>query len=137
MLQAVFGVGSEYFPESIWKIYVINTPLIFRAGWAMVKGWVHPITQAKINIFGSPADARKVMLTHGLNDDALPAWLGGTHPGKPTFEYLKETIANNCAGAAAAAGGASAAATSMTLLNGEPGVEVAAAADRIGPLASV
>lgn len=32
ILQAVFGVGADYFPESIWKIYVINTPMIFRVG---------------------------------------------------------------------------------------------------------
>jgi hypothetical protein len=31
IIQQIFKVGSDYFPESIWKIYVINAPFIFRA----------------------------------------------------------------------------------------------------------
>ena len=28
--QKIFAVGADNFPESIWKIFVINTPFIFR-----------------------------------------------------------------------------------------------------------
>lgn len=30
IIQRVFGVGGDYFPESVWKIYVVNTPFVFR-----------------------------------------------------------------------------------------------------------
>lgn len=29
-LQKLFAVGGDYFPESIWKIYVVNAPFMFR-----------------------------------------------------------------------------------------------------------
>lgn len=92
----------------------------------MVKGWVHPITQAKMNIFGNPNDAKKVMLSHGLGDDALPKWLGGTCEGTPTFEYLKSTVAKNSQAQQQAATAASAAACSA-----------AAESDRVGKMATV
>lgn len=44
----VMNVGSDFFPESVWKIYVVNAPMIFRAMWGIIKPWVHPITQAKV-----------------------------------------------------------------------------------------
>ena len=32
-LKKVMSVGSDYFPETVWKIYAINTPMMFRAIW--------------------------------------------------------------------------------------------------------
>jgi hypothetical protein len=33
----VFGIGSKYFPETIWKIYLVNGPMVFRAVFSMIK----------------------------------------------------------------------------------------------------
>ncbi len=60
-MQRLFDVGGHFFPESIWKIYVVNAPFLFRSMWAMVKPWIHPITVAKVNITGSPKDCLKKM----------------------------------------------------------------------------
>jgi hypothetical protein len=41
-------VGTHFYPETMWKIYLVNTPMLFRAVWAIVKPWLHPITAAKV-----------------------------------------------------------------------------------------
>ena len=44
MLQKIFALGSNYFPETIWQIYLINSPMVFRAIWSAVKQFLHPLT---------------------------------------------------------------------------------------------
>ena len=51
-LKASNAVFSWHYPESVHRFYIINTPLFFRALWAIVKGWLHPITASKIDILG-------------------------------------------------------------------------------------
>ena len=53
LLKRVADIGTHYFPETAWKIYLINAPFVFRAIWAIIKPWLHPITAAKVNILGS------------------------------------------------------------------------------------
>ena len=52
LLKRIFDVGTHYYPETMWKIYVVNTPMLFRGIWAIVKPWLHPITVAKVNLLG-------------------------------------------------------------------------------------
>lgn len=100
IIKRIFGVGGDYFPESVWKIYVINTPFIFRACWAIVKPWIHPITQAKVNIFGSSKDCVKRMVQNdGIDPEQLPDWCAGTNPGVPIKQILHEYIATAANGA--------------------------------------
>ena len=35
--------------QTMWKIYLVNTPMLFRAVWAIVKPWLHPVTAAKVS----------------------------------------------------------------------------------------
>jgi hypothetical protein len=93
------SVGADHFPESIWKIYVVNTPMIFRAIYGIVRPWIHPITQAKVNIIGSAKDACKTMGEHGFKEESIPKFLGGKCEPRSTYDYLLETIANNQAAA--------------------------------------
>ena len=44
-------------PRQAWKIYVVNAPFALRMGWSVVKALIHPVTEAKIKIIGSTADA--------------------------------------------------------------------------------
>ena len=48
LLKRIFDVGTHFFPETMWKIYLVNTPMLFRAVWAIVKPWLHPVTVAKV-----------------------------------------------------------------------------------------
>jgi hypothetical protein len=31
-VAAAAGLGSTYFPETMWQIYLVNSPMVFRAG---------------------------------------------------------------------------------------------------------
>lgn len=88
VIKHVMDVGANFFPESAWKIFLINAPFMFRAVWAIVKPWIHPITVAKINILGSPKDAIKKMNECGIPSSSVPVWAGGTHPGTPAIDIL-------------------------------------------------
>eukprot|EP00049_Salpingoeca_infusionum_P014971 m.287009 g.287009 ORF g.287009 m.287009 type:complete len:331 (-) comp15786_c2_seq1:1396-2388(-) len=102
ILQKIFSVGADNFPESIWKIFVINTPFMFRGIWAMIKPWIHPITQAKVNIHGSISDAVKAMEKCGIPTAQLPQFMGGASQGTKAFDYLLQKIEENQTAAAQA-----------------------------------
>jgi len=35
------------------KMFIINSPLVFKTVWAVIKGWIDEKTRAKIEILGS------------------------------------------------------------------------------------
>mmetsp|Transcript_6061 Transcript_6061/g.21398 ORF Transcript_6061/g.21398 Transcript_6061/m.21398 type:complete len:114 (+) Transcript_6061:118-459(+) len=92
VLQKIFHIGSTYYPESMWKIYLVNSPLIFRAIWAIIKPWLHPVTLSKIQIIGSAKEAIKKMNEEGIPIEAIPDWMGGKHPGVSTHDYISQII---------------------------------------------
>jgi len=93
LLRRIIDVNSAYFPETVFKFYLINAPLVFRAVWAAVKPWLHPETVAKINILGSSKDALRRMEAEGVPPESLPPWAGGTGRPVRTFDYLRRLIA--------------------------------------------
>eukprot|EP00001_Collodictyon_triciliatum_P168257 29751_1 len=84
--QKIFSLGGTYYPESMWQIYLVNSPMIFRAVWAMVKPWLHPITVNKIQIIGSAKEAIKQMNKQHIPTSAIPKWMGGECEGKSTYD---------------------------------------------------
>ena len=95
VIKQVMDVAANFFPESAWKIYMINAPMLFRAVWTVVKPWIHPITAAKINIVGSPKDALKQMEAVGIPSSSLPEWVGGTNKGVTVYDILNKIIKDN------------------------------------------
>lgn len=93
VLQKIFSLGSAYYPETMWQIYLVNTPMVFRAVWAIVKPWLHPVTVNKIQFCGTLKEAMKKMTAANIPATSLPTWVGGTHDGKLTFEYIEELVA--------------------------------------------
>lgn len=92
LIQRVFSLGSSYFPESMWQIYCINSPAVFRAIWAIIKQFLHPVTVNKVQIIGSYKEALKTMTAQHIPMESLPVWMGGHHPGKRTFDYIQELV---------------------------------------------
>lgn len=54
------------------QLYVCNAPYLFTTVWAVVKGWLDPVTVEKIKILG---DARE--LQDQVPVENLPSTLGG------------------------------------------------------------
>jgi len=92
ILQHLLGIGSHYFPEQMWKIYLINTPIIFRGMWAIIKLWLHPVTVAKVNIVGNEKAAVKKMTEDGIPLSALPDWIGGKNKGWDMAQMVEQYI---------------------------------------------
>mmetsp|Transcript_5540 Transcript_5540/g.10770 ORF Transcript_5540/g.10770 Transcript_5540/m.10770 type:complete len:292 (+) Transcript_5540:81-956(+) len=92
ILQRLLDVGSHYFPEQMWKIYLINTPLLFRGVWTMVKPWLHPITVAKVQMLGKVESAKAKMMADGVPASALPKWCGGISTGTDMRYTVEEQL---------------------------------------------
>jgi hypothetical protein len=48
------GKFSNLYPESLYKLYVINAPFIFSGVWGAISVFIHPVTAAKINVLSNP-----------------------------------------------------------------------------------
>lgn len=94
MIKKIMDYGSDYFPESIWKIYTINTPFGVRMGWGAVRPFIHPVTQAKINITeGTKTCLSKLTENDGCTLDQLPEIVGGTHAGRGLYDVIMDVVA--------------------------------------------
>jgi len=116
--RSVMDIDQWFYPESLQKMYVVNTPWVFKAIWAIVRPWLHPITQSKIQVCGS--GFLDELAADGIGKDQLPECLGGT--GKDLLaefetewiskEMWKEEVKDKAAPAADAAADSSTATTS-------------------------
>jgi hypothetical protein len=83
------SVDSDFYPEMLYRAWIINAPLTLRAIWKMAAPFLNPITRAKFQVVGDvPLDK---MAADGLTLENLPLYLGGTAPNPPGFHY-KEVI---------------------------------------------
>jgi len=52
---------QDCYVERMKRVFMTNTPLIFRTFWAMVKPWLDPVTRNKIVFCGSGKKSRDIM----------------------------------------------------------------------------
>ncbi|PWI72047.1 Sec14 cytosolic factor [Purpureocillium lilacinum] len=67
-------ISQNYYPERLGKLYLINAPWGFSTVWSVVKGWLDPVTVAKINILGSGYQSELLKQVPAEN---LPKEFGG------------------------------------------------------------
>eukprot|EP00635_Sarcinochrysidales_sp_CCMP3193_P014560 CAMPEP_0118913656 /NCGR_PEP_ID=MMETSP1166-20130328/14369_1 /TAXON_ID=1104430 /ORGANISM="Chrysoreinhardia sp, Strain CCMP3193" /LENGTH=322 /DNA_ID=CAMNT_0006853221 /DNA_START=48 /DNA_END=1020 /DNA_ORIENTATION=- len=77
MTKAIMGAANAYFPETMWKCFIINAPFIFRSVYAIVSPFIHPVTKEKIKILAGPAKYLPEMEANGVPKNQLPKALGG------------------------------------------------------------
>ena len=51
-LKLTLTVSTEYYPEILGKLFIINSPMIFMGVWAIIKGWLDEKVRRKITILG-------------------------------------------------------------------------------------
>jgi len=78
-------IHQSFYPECMKTLWIINTPLVFKAIYTAVKAFIHPVTREKFRILGS--DYLQKMAEEGISKDALPKYLGGTGPDPEGFHY--------------------------------------------------
>ena len=95
VVAVILALGGENYPETMRRVYVVNAPSVFKLMWKIAKGMVDPITRDKTRISSEPSQCRNEMLADGVPNDAIPMWLGGTHPGVSLKDYAHEFVRAN------------------------------------------
>jgi len=86
--RSTMDIDQWFYPESVQKLYVINAPWVFKAIWAIVKPWLHPITVSKIQICGS--DHLSELTKDGIAKDQLPEFVGKGCTGTDIMAAFEE-----------------------------------------------
>jgi hypothetical protein len=53
MIKLASTVASDNYPEISGKMFVVNTPMLFKGVWSIVKGFIDEKTRKKITILRS------------------------------------------------------------------------------------
>lgn len=77
-LKISSGITQDYYPELMHKMYIINAGYFFQAAWAVVKVWLDPVTQKKINII---TGSGKKELLQDIEASKLLVEFGGEYKG--------------------------------------------------------
>lgn len=68
-------ISQNYYPERLGKMYLVNAPWGFASVFSVVKGFLDPVTVAKIHVLGS---GYQTELLAQVPKENLPKVLGGT-----------------------------------------------------------
>lgn len=106
VIQKMIQAEGDLFPETVYKMYFINCGWTFRAAWAVVKMFVHPVTQKKIKIMGGKSeylpelqkdvDLKQIPKKYGGQSPKEITWGETTfdEPAKPQFPAKQESVLN-------------------------------------------
>lgn len=73
-VQQASKISQNYYPERLGKLYLINAPWGFSSVFSVVKGFLDPVTVAKIHVLGS--GYQKELLAQ-VPPENLPVEFGG------------------------------------------------------------
>jgi hypothetical protein len=83
-LKSVSAISQDYYPERLGKLYIINAPWGFSSAFSFVKGFLDPVTVAKIHVLGS---GYQTELLNQIPAENLPKQFGGTCECEGGCEY--------------------------------------------------
>lgn len=74
--KQLFTIDEKYYPERLYKTYLINAPWYFTALYRLVSPWIDPKTATKIVVLGSNfLDT----IREDIDDCHIPVEYGGSH----------------------------------------------------------
>jgi len=81
--RILVDILKTYYPETLQYIFMVDSPWIFSACWAIIKQWLNPVTLKKVH-FLKLADLKKYMKSNAIpkgfaeleddNDDSEDEW---------------------------------------------------------------
>lgn len=75
LIKQMTLIDQDNYPEHMGSLFLINTPLPFRAVWKVVKGWMDRRTQEKITVLGASFGKE---LFEICPPESVPEVFGGT-----------------------------------------------------------
>jgi hypothetical protein len=87
MLIRVFKMEGTAYPDSLFALWIVNTPIAFKFVWAALAPTLDPTTKAKVRIVGRGMDE---MNACGIPKEAIPIEFGGKCKGVTSWEKLNE-----------------------------------------------
>ena len=89
----VTGAGS-FFPETAWKLFIVNAPFVFKTAYKVIKPFIHPVTRDKIKILGGKSAYLPEMKKAGIPLSAIPVSMGGTCEDKSIERCIEQLLAD-------------------------------------------
>lgn len=78
IFKRCLAIDQSYFPEVMYRCYIVNCPALFRAVWAAVKPLLDKRIQKKILIYGKvTGKVMDEMVTLFGGEERVPAFMGG------------------------------------------------------------
>lgn len=76
-IKKIMGIDSDFYPETLQKLFILNSSFTFRTLWSIVSAWVHPLTRARIVMLGYDKEANLKKMQEYIDIDQIPEYLGG------------------------------------------------------------
>lgn len=76
-IKSLIPILGNYFPDLLYKMFLINASFVMRSAWNVIYRFLHPVTQKKITLIGSGKNEILKLLKTEINDDEIPKKLGG------------------------------------------------------------
>ncbi len=92
MAKAIVTGAGSFFPETAWKLFIVNAPFIFRSAYAVIKPLIHPVTRDKIKILGGKSAYLPEMKKAGIPLSAIPVSMGGTCEDKSIERCIEQLL---------------------------------------------
>jgi len=74
LFRETLRIDQQYYPERLFRLFIINAPWLFSSVWALIKNWLDPVTKQKVEVLGSNYSNR---LLEMIDADSLPVEFGG------------------------------------------------------------
>ncbi|GAB5364174.1 hypothetical protein AAMO2058_000946300 [Amorphochlora amoebiformis] len=76
-IKKIMGIDSQFYPETLQKLFILNSSMTFRGLWSIVSPWVHPLTRARITMLGYDQKYNLKQMQEFIDIKEIPEYLGG------------------------------------------------------------